>query len=295
MKIMKRLQESSAGRSSGYRDGKLSENARGGFQDRKLKPPRSYADKIAEILRAEIERGLFRPGERLPTESEIGTNFGVSRTVVREAISALKHDGYLETFQGRGIFVAERKMEATFKLINADLSDAAELNNILDFLIANEVAATGLAAERRSKNQLADITSALRAMEEAIHQGKTGIDEDLRFHASIVAASMNPYFISFNAFLENRVRHLIRTARIKSSKVGLTLHVQKEHQAIFDAIERGNKGRACSAAEAHLRNAAARLQTHYLGNKAPRSVSMPSKKASANSVTVRLKARGSSV
>lgn len=228
--------------------------------NRRLAPPRSYANKIADILRAEIDRGVFRPGERLPTESSLCATFGVSRAVVREAISALKQGGVLESYQGRGIFVSGQPPEATFRLAEADLSDRDELDRVLEFLLAHESAAAGLAAERRSAEELARIKTALDAMEDAIRRNETGIDEDLQFHAQISAATNNEFFISFAAFLENRVRHLIREARANSSRAGLTDLVQQEHREIYKAIAEGNKDAARLAAEQHLRNAATRLR-----------------------------------
>nr|WP_053084935.1 FCD domain-containing protein [Nereida ignava] len=81
----------------------------------------------------------------------------------------------------------------------------------------------------------------------------------MAFHSEILKATGNHLFISFGAFLENRVRHLIRQARTNSSRKGLTELVQDEHRAIFNAIEAGDAERAREAAAAHLKNAAKRL------------------------------------
>lgn len=233
---------------------------------RRIAPPRSYANRMAEILRGEVHRGVFRPGERLPTEAELGSTFGVSRAVVREAISALKQDGIIESYQGRGIFVSSRLPEATFRLAAADLDDFEEMQRVLEFLLAHEGAAAGLAAERRSEVELTRIREALRAIEGAIARNESGVDEDLAFHAAISAATNNEFFVSFGAFLENRVRHLIREARANSMRVHLTDIVQEEHSAIYEAIALGDRDKARAAAEDHLRNAAARLQQRKLGN-----------------------------
>lgn len=234
-------------------------------QIRRFSPPRSFADKIADILRNEIYRGVFRPGERLPTEGELCSTFGVSRAVVREAISALKQDGILESYQGRGIFVSDRPPEATFRLATADLDDIKELERVLEFLIAHETAATSLAAERRTPEELQLIREALDAMNAAIARNESGVDEDLAFHAAISAATNNEFFVAFSAFLENRVRHLIREARANTQKIGMTKYVQQEHDEIYAAIEAGDRDAARIAAERHLRNAAERLRQRGSG------------------------------
>jgi DNA-binding FadR family transcriptional regulator len=230
---------------------------------RKLKRSQSFAGEMADVLRDEIERGVFRPGERLPTEHVLAETFGVSRSVVREAISVLKSDGLVESFQGRGIFVSETPPEAAFRLRQPNLDDKVELALILEFLIANEVAATSLAAERCLDSDLTKIRRALDAMARAVAIGEPGVDEDVAFHAAIIAATRNPFIIAFSNFLEHRVRNLIRTARTNTARFrGLAERVQAEHQAIYDAIAARDPAAARAAAETHLRNAAARLQLY---------------------------------
>ena len=230
------------------------------FDRHQISRPRSFADKVAGFLRTEIESGRFLRGERLPTETQLGMNFGVSRTVIREAIGMLKHDGVLESYQGRGIFVATNPTTPSFRLEHADVTNKSELEQILEFLIANEVAATGLAAARRSSAESRRIRKALVDMEKAIERDETGTNEDVAFHGAIAAATRNPFFISFNHFLEHRIRNLIRTARTNSKRAGYATLVHQEHCAIYDAIEARDADRARQAAERHLRNAAARLR-----------------------------------
>src|SRR5262245_57938021 len=62
------------------------------------------SDQVAQALLARIESGQLKPGEKLPAEAMLAPEFGVSRTVVREAISRLKHGGLLESRQGSGVF-----------------------------------------------------------------------------------------------------------------------------------------------------------------------------------------------
>lgn len=227
----------------------------------RLAPPRSFASKVTDALRAEIQRGTFRPGDRLPTEMVLSETFGVSRAVIREAIFALKQDGIVESFQGRGIFVASNSPEATFRIDRAGFDDMEEIGRVLEFLLAHEAAAAGLAAERRTEDDLLRIRTALESIDEAIKRGENGIEQDMGFHAEILAATKNHIFMSFGAFLENRVRHLIREARANSSRKGLTRVVQDEHRAIYVAIVAGDKIAAHAAAENHLTNAAARLRS----------------------------------
>ncbi|MGF1608754.1 MAG: FadR/GntR family transcriptional regulator [Kiloniellales bacterium] len=238
----------------------------------KLKRAPAMPDEIAKLLRGEIYRGTLKPGDRLPTEQQLCQMFGVSRPVIREAISRLKYGGVLESFQGRGVFVSQSGEESLFRLDDPDLDNKKELEHILELLVAVEVAATGMAAARRSKRQLQAINAALNDMASAIEQGRSGVDEDVRFHGEIVEATGNPFFIAFIGFLENRVRNLIRAARTNTARFeGLAYEVQKEHVAIYEAIAAGDPELAKAAAEKHLRNAAARLQLYRKGDSRPRT------------------------
>lgn len=230
---------------------------------KQIPAPRNFADTIAEALRLDIEAGVLRPGDRLPTESELAQTYGVSRAVIREAMTALRQDSIIESFQGKGIFVSSQKAGKTFRLKSTNVRNNQELQDILEFMIANDVAAARLAAERRSKAQLAEIKKSLTAMADAIKRGDTGIDEDVAFHKSIVAATGNPCFISFHAFLEDQVRYLMRETRLNSQRAGWTALVQVEHEKIYDAIERKAAAEASAAAELHLRNAGARLKAFH--------------------------------
>jgi GntR family transcriptional repressor for pyruvate dehydrogenase complex len=182
----------------------------------------------------------------------------VSRPIVREAIGTLKRDGLIATRQGLGAFVVETR-EVAFRLAGADLRDAHDIRNVIELLMAVEAAATALAAERRTAEQLSAIESRLLAIQSAFDNGKAGIEEDIAFHREIVDASNNPYFRDMSDFLDARVRNFIRKARAISLRQSLLAKVQEEHIAIFDAITAGHPQQARRAAEMHLKGAAGRL------------------------------------
>jgi DNA-binding FadR family transcriptional regulator len=216
---------------------------------------------MADALRKAIETGIYATGDRLPTEQDLGKEFGVSRVVVREAITILKAEGVIESFQGKGMFVTTADGSTMFRLPAPDLTSGEELSSIMEFLIAHEVAATGYAAMRRSERDLADIRASLDVMADAVASNREGVDEDFTFHQRIVSASKNPHFIAFNNFLENSVRSLIRSARANTAKLnGMAQKVQLEHQRIYEAIAAGDRPAAEIAAENHLRATAERLR-----------------------------------
>lgn len=206
------------------------------------------------------------PGSRLPSERLIGEQFGVSRSVVREAMSELKSEGLVVSRQGKGMFVTERGSRRSFQLAPHTLEDAASLNHVIELIATIESAAARLAALRRNDDDLKAMRRALVGMEYAIVHDLPGDEEDYAFHQAVVDATHNPQFVSLNEYLEQHARRLIRRARHNTltRHHSLVAQVQREHQDIFQAIEAGNPHAAATAAENHLRNAARRLDI-YLG------------------------------
>lgn len=224
---------------------------------------RALPDQIVQVLRAEIASGAFRPGQRLPTEKELCGTYSVSRPVVREAIGRLKHEGLIVSRQGSGAFVSEGGASNVFRLDVGRLEDAAELQHILELLVAVEVAVAEKAARRRTSAQLAKLKKALLAIDDSIAAGRDGVEEDMLFHRSVADASGNPFFRELNDFLEVRARKFIRTARTNTARlVGMPRVVQLEHAAIYDAIRRRDPAAARRAAGGHLRHAAERLKLY---------------------------------
>jgi DNA-binding FadR family transcriptional regulator len=218
------------------------------------------AAEVAERLRGAIQRGDIVEGDnKLPSEATLAKTYGVSRPVIREAMSLLKSDGLVFSHQGRGQFV-NPEGSSVFRLDPA-VDTTEGLSGLFEFLLAVEVPATRLAAQRRSESELQAIRDAYARLYDATQKGGDGTDEDKAFHQAIVRASHNPYFVAFADFLDARVRRLIRTARknTRNRSDELVWQVQAEHEAILHAIEAGDADRASSAASTHLANAAARL------------------------------------
>jgi len=221
----------------------------------------SLADVLAQRLEQDIAQGHYAPGEKLPSEQQLATTYGVSRPIVREAIGRLKHDGLVTSRQGSGAFVAESGVASVFRLDVADFKDRHEIESLIELLMAIESSATELAAQRRTEQDLIAIGNQLEAMQSAIERGDSGVDEDVAFHQAIVAATKNPFFMDLSTFLDRRVRHFIRTARANTAKLqtGHMMAEQDEHRDIFNAIRDKDAQGARQAAENHLKRAAQRL------------------------------------
>src|SRR5215471_18216082 len=143
----------------------------------------SLAHALVERLSAEILSGQLAPGARLPTEQDLIATTGVSRTVVREAIAALRAEGLVITRQGAGAFVAERARRP-FRIDPAALGSLREVLAIMELRTGIEVEAAGLAAERAGLGDVRRVAAAYQAIEQAIKRGESAIDQDLAFHRS---------------------------------------------------------------------------------------------------------------
>ncbi|MDE2414504.1 MAG: FadR family transcriptional regulator [Comamonadaceae bacterium] len=228
---------------------------------------RPLPDEIAASINAQMQRGELLPGDRLPSERELCEMHDVSRSVVREALSQLKSDGIIETRRGSGAYVLERDQRQSFRMQDVAIDERDSLALVMELIVTVEVAATRLAAKRRTAEDLKMIRRALIGMEYEIASDRLGDEQDFAFHQAIVEATHNPHFIALSSHLEQGARRVIRQARTNTRyrHIELIEAVQQEHQAIFDAIKQGDPDAAEHAANAHLENAAKRLDM-YLKN-----------------------------
>jgi len=221
-----------------------------------------------ENLKAFIRDGDFKTGDKLPTLVELGETLGVSRTVIREAIAELRSDGLLEVKHGVGVFIRDFERLRFSGDDVSPLEPLARLSlpfmDLLELRMAFEVHAAGLAAQRRSWAQEANMWEALKKFEASVDD-EAALDElDYIFHRSIAEATNNQAFIEFFSVMSLKI--LPQPAF--SSDLNLSLitpdyirNSVTEHRAIWEAISAGNAEAAREAMQAHL----ARSHQRYRG------------------------------
>ena len=219
------------------------------------------SDEIANKLSRLIQAQKLAPGDRLPSERGLSEQFSVSRPVIREALSRLKSEGLISIKRGVGVFVTERDPRGAFKIQDIDIEEKISITHVMELISTIEVAATRLAAARRSNEDLKQIRKCLIGMEYAIASDRLGDEEDYEFHQAIVLATHNPYFKTLSQHIEHTARRMIRRLRsnTKTRHTNLIEAVQTEHQTIFNAIQAGDPAAAEQAARKHLENAEKRL------------------------------------
>jgi GntR family transcriptional repressor for pyruvate dehydrogenase complex len=217
-----------------------------------IAPTRGLVEQIGQRIAADIAAGRLAPGARLPTEQAMMDAMGVSRTVIREAVAALRAEGLVLTQQGIGSFVAQRTAHALFRLEPDQAASVTDALHIMELRTAVETEAAGLAAERATKPQRRAIHAALTAIDAAIERGEPAVAEDFAFHATITDATGNPQFRKFLDFLG---RFIIPRASVRIRALNLRTYLmtfQEEHRAIVAAIDSGSVERAQAAMRAHL-------------------------------------------
>ncbi len=218
------------------------------------------SDRLAVRIAEQIDGGALKPGDRLPTEQQFATAYGVSRTVVREAVHQLKSQGLVRSRQGSGVFVtappAHRALAFDPKLLES--LDAVVQMVELRRVIEGEMAA--LAARRASRAQVADLKRALLAIDGATDRGELGVEQDLAFHRAIGEATGNPQFVRLLAILEAHLRDAMTVTKgYESRRADFMEQVRREHRAILDAVAAGDEKGARRAATQHHLNGEKRL------------------------------------
>ncbi len=211
---------------------------------------------VQEVIN-DIDKGKYQAGDKLPTEYELIEQFGVSRTVIREAIANLRASNLIETRQGKGAFVLKKPSQDLFQLKHSGASAAEELGYILDMRIAIEAETALMAAKNRTEKDLDRIKAAIREMESLINEDKISLQSDRDFHYAIAIASKNPHFLGLLKYIDSS----LASHRQSTSVTPITRKIQalKEHEQICHAIEKGDPDAARAAMRLHLSGTRERL------------------------------------
>ncbi|WP_165131730.1 FadR/GntR family transcriptional regulator [Rhizobium rhizoryzae] len=221
----------------------------------------SLVAKVEQSLRDAILAGNYAPGDRLPSEIELTETHGVSRTVVREAVTALRCDGWVDVRQGAGIFVLDRSTIPQ----KSETLDGARLASDLEVLEVRtplEIEAAGLAALRRSPAQEELIFDCHAAVLRCINENRSIREADLALHLAIAAATNNPLFTQF---LEQQGQHAIPQSKVvaehqNDEQTAYRRLIHKEHEAVVLAISDADDRAARLAMQNHLRGSQLRYR-----------------------------------
>lgn len=224
--------------------------------------PRSehFPTRIADQIRRDIVAGRLTAGNRLPTELKLCEMFGVSRTVVREAIAQLRNEGLVESRQGVGAFVVDAAKRRLIQFGADSLTDPEHFRSLFQLRVPLEIEAAGLAALHHEPEHLRRLDAAQLRMEGRSRWGDEWIEADLEFHTVLAMSTGNEYFSMFLGFIAGHLSQSISAGRIESKLEDIVEVTLAEHAAVRDAIAARDPLAARQAMRTHITNAAGRLR-----------------------------------
>lgn len=212
---------------------------------------------VARKLMEYILSGEMVPGERMPSERQLAEAFGVGRSALREAIKSLSLMGLVEVRQGDGTYVKRADAGLLPEVIEWGLLLGEP--RTLDLVEARqyiEVDIAGLAAKRRTDEDIAELARQLERMRINLDDHEGFVDADVAFHQRLVLAARNSALRDIHASIQALLRTWIRRV-IASAPSSLPSY--EEHVPIFEAVKAGDPAAAERAMDRHMTLAAERL------------------------------------
>jgi GntR family transcriptional repressor for pyruvate dehydrogenase complex len=217
-------------------------------------------DAIAKITKL-IRDGELSPGSRLPPEQQLAAQLGLSRNSMREAVKALEVARVLDVRRGDGTYVTSLEPQLLLQSLGfaIDLLRGDTLLEVLEVRRLLEPAATAVAAQRISEDQLAEVQGHLEHMAEAGNDMELLVRHDAAFHAAVVAATGNETLVSILEGVSGRtVRGRVWHGIVDGNAAEVTL---AEHRAIFRALQVHDSSLAQAAALVHVSTAESWLRS----------------------------------
>jgi GntR family transcriptional repressor for pyruvate dehydrogenase complex len=211
-------------------------------------------DAIAEL----IMKGIWKPGDIIPSEKELAARFNVGRSTIREAIKSLAVLGVVEARAGEGSYIREPNSEllsGAFKW--GLLLSERNLNDLVEVRVLIEVEGAGRAARAATPEAVQALLRTLAHMRAVQDDERRFMALDNQFHTQIAEMAGNRIFASIASTIQVIVR-LWYPATYYVPETKEVTHA--EHLAIARAIERGDAEAAREAMRTHLFKAAARLE-----------------------------------
>lgn len=213
---------------------------------------------VAQALLSYLLSGELRPGDRIPSERSLGDTLGVGRGAVREALKSLTLLGLLEVRQGDGTYLSSTNSSLLPQIVEwGILLGEQHLADLVEARQEVEVALAGLAARRRTADDIATLEAAVTAMRDAAGDRDAYIEADVNFHMAVAAISRNTVL---SGVLTN-IRSLLRvwTTRVVTDAASVRDSLAL-HPPVFEAIRDGDEAAARAAMAHHMDRAAARLR-----------------------------------
>jgi GntR family transcriptional regulator, transcriptional repressor for pyruvate dehydrogenase complex len=217
------------------------------------------SDKVAEMMLETILSRRLQVGDRLPSERELGEQFNVSRTVVREAVRALVAKGVIEVRSGSGLRVAAVNASAVSESMSLYLRGATlDFEKVHDVRTLLEVHVAGVAAQRATEEDIAQLRAVHDRMQWEAGDVENAARDDLEFHRTIARATHNELYLLLMDSIGSALID-IRRENLGSGSAPMTL---SQHEAVLERIEAHDPKGARKAMAAHLEGVASWWREH---------------------------------
>lgn len=214
------------------------------------KPAIRLSDRIANELETRILNGAIDAGDQLPTEGELAELFGVSRTVIRDAVRGLTARGILDVRAGRGTIVLPPNDETTARLMLSQMMRSElSMGEVMDARATLDIQLVPLAGVRASEQQIEDVADAFGCFERAVDSD----DEDaleqthLEFHLALLAATDLPAL----QLMLRPLEQVIILCSMPAADVYDDIWNLEQHRRILTALKARNPDKLRAALEAH--------------------------------------------
>jgi GntR family transcriptional repressor for pyruvate dehydrogenase complex len=222
---------------------------------------RRLSDRVADTLLEHILAADLQPGDRLPTEAELGRQFEVSRTVVREAVRSLAARGIVNVRPGAGLTVARVAPATASEAMRLLVRGSVDLtyDRVHEVRRTLETELARLAAERATEDDLVELRRIQAAQQAALDDIPTAARIDVRFHRTIASITRNELFVVILDSLSDVMLQIrLQCMPLPGDReIGIV-----EHQAVLDGIAAHDPEAARRAMSAHLKTALRQFHEH---------------------------------
>jgi GntR family transcriptional regulator, transcriptional repressor for pyruvate dehydrogenase complex len=218
----------------------------------------TLTQRAREHLEKLILDGSLGPGDRLPSENDIGEKFGVSRTVIRQAIHLLAAKGLVESRPGSGTYVRQFGLEMVkdpiYMLLQANILNVHHISETREIL---EITIAGLSAARANPGEIEEMRQSLSALRKRRITATEFAKADVAFHVSLAEGAHNPLLLA----LVNSLNDLMLELRLRAFRLpGIIDEAVTHHSCIFEYVRDHDAVGARKAMEQHLKQSRENLE-----------------------------------
>lgn len=216
--------------------------------------PLKSSEWVRNELAREISEGISRPGDKLPSVVELAERFGVGRSTIREALSALKAMGLLDIRQGGGTYVKAKEADPAQQPLAEWIANAGSLLELVEVRRVLETGNAALAARHCTEEDEQALRDAIAVMKDVLADEVAGEQADTAFHLRLAEATHNPLLIGMTRSLSDQLFHNMRHTRAVWFYADRRSAEQllEEHAGIVEAVALHDEKLASERMNEHL-------------------------------------------